>query len=627
MFKSLFSKIMSSYILIPTLILLALFIFLPYNLESYLAAQKKEELVENGKEISEIISSEERININRILSSFAQSLGTNLILVSQEGVIINNSRGVARILEGPNRLMRPGSHHRGMMHNSSMMREPRQNNDANSSTRDQFKDIFGLEEELKKVLAGKTITFRGASNTLDTSIIAVGIPVNNSSPKALFLISPLHDFKNAIDNIRMLTIQVVAVAILLALLLGYFISKGITEPIARMKGKVKQITNGNFSTQIDNLPDDELGELGESFNYMSNKLEENLTELAKEKNRMQEMLTSMTEGVLGIRADGKIMLTNNVIKDILAINSDLTEEDFAERLPPELVELIEKVLAAETEEEIEFEINEQVLTAQAAPVKRPDDKLWGIIILVSDITEIKRLEEMRRLFVANVSHELKTPLTSIQGYLEAILDGMITDKEEEEEYIKRVLNETDRMSNLVGEVLDLAKLQSEQFEFQLETVNLKAVIKSVYNDLESRFAHREVKLDVADDLDVKADPDKLKEVLINLISNAIKFTAENGKIELESKVTGGKVTLNVIDDGVGIPKSELSHIWERFHQVDRSRKPDREGTGLGLAIVKEMVEGMKGEVEVESTVGEGSKFSFSLDIATKGVSKDDKKIR
>ena len=621
--KSLFSKIMSSYILIPTLILIALFFFLPYTLESYLAQQKREELVENGKEISEIIASEEQIDVNRVLSSFAQSLSTNLFLVNEEGAIINHSRGLARMMNQPMRsmMMRMFNNQRGMMmHN----RRGSSNQDDDSLPKDNFKNLIGLKEELKRVLGGEITTYKGAGNNLEQSIIAVGIPVNNSARQALFLISPLHDFENAIDNIRMLTLQVVAGAIILALILGYFISKGITEPIAQMKTKVKKITKGDFSTKIDNLPHDELGELGASFNYMSSKLEENLTELAKEKNRMQEMLTSMTEGVLGVRASGEIMLSNEVIKDILDLSTSLQGRRFSDSLPQELVGLIKKVLENETEEEIEFEVKEQIITAQAAPVKGSDNELWGAIILVSDITEIKRLEEMRRLFVANVSHELKTPLTSIQGYLEAVLDGMVKNREKEEEYLERVLKETDRMSNLVGEVLDLAQLQSQQFEFDLEAVKLKPIVESVYNDLKNRLKEREFNLNIPDDLYVKADKGKLKEVLINLISNAIKFTAEEGQVTVVSEIEEEEVIVSVIDDGLGIPKSELSHIWERFHQVDRSRKPDQEGTGLGLAIVKEMVVGMKGAVSVESTVGAGTKFSFSLELSTKGVSSNDK---
>jgi two-component system sensor histidine kinase ResE len=243
--------------------------------------------------------------------------------------------------------------------------------------------------------------------------------------------------------------------------------------------------------------------------------------------------------------------------------------------------------------------------------------LWGIIILVSDVTEIRRLDQMRRLFVANVSHELKTPLTAIQGYLEAILDGVVENEKKEEEYLQRVLKETDRMSRLVADVLDLAQLQSEQFEFDLERVNLKNLIKSVCKNLEKGLGQRKVELNIGQDLTVRADRDKLEEVVINLLSNAIKFTTIDGSIEIKAKQNQNQVVVDIIDDGLGIPKSELEHIWDRFHQVDRARKPGQQGTGLGLAIVKEIVEGMNGQIEVTSTAGVGSKFSFSLETVPK----------
>jgi two-component system sensor histidine kinase ResE len=620
MFKSLFSKIMASYIVIPVLILIALFVVLPYNLQNYLAEKKKEELVKNGQEISEVLADETTINVNRVLSSFAESLETNLAIINHQGEIINYSRGLPGMLNSNMKSpMMNSDDKRGMMNsmqkmhsNHGMMWQGEEN-----SVSAQFQNLIGLEEELNRVLEGEIVTFLGTSHMLKRAIIAVGIPVNNQSHQALFLISPLHDFKNAINNIRMLTLQVVAGAILLSLILGYFISKGITEPVAQMKDKVKQITAGDFSTQLDELPNDELGELGRNFNYMSNRLEENLAELATEKNRMKEMLTSMTEGVLGVTANGEVMIVNSVVKDILDLEQQINGVHFSQAMPASLIDLIEDVLANKEEQEIEFEIADQVVVAQAAPVQESDEGLWGIIILVSDVTEIRRLDQMRRLFVANVSHELKTPLTAIQGYLEAILDGVVENEKKEEEYLQRVLKETDRMSRLVADVLDLAQLQSEQFEFDLERVNLKNLIKSVCKNLEKGLGQRKVELNIGQDLTVRADRDKLEEVVINLLSNAIKFTTIDGSIEIKAKQNQNQVVVDIIDDGLGIPKSELEHIWDRFHQVDRARKPGQQGTGLGLAIVKEIVEGMNGQIEVTSTAGVGSKFSFSLETVPK----------
>ncbi|MGM0369136.1 MAG: HAMP domain-containing sensor histidine kinase [Bacillota bacterium] len=630
MFKSLFSKIMASYIVIPILILIALFVVLPYNLQNYLAQKKKEELVKNGQEISEVLADETKINVNRVLSSFAESLETNLAIINHQGEIINYSRGLPGMLNSNMKSPMMNSDDKGgmmnsmqKMHSNHGMRWQGEENSVSA----QFQNLIGLEDELNRVLGGENVTFRGQSHMLETAIIAVGIPINNQSQQALFLISPLHDFKNAINNIRMLTLQVVAGAILLSLILGYFISKGITEPVAQMKDKVNQITAGDFSTQLDELPNDELGELGRNFNYMSNRLEENLAELATEKNRMQEMLTSMTEGVLGVAATGEVMIVNSIVKDILDLEQQINGMHFSQAMPVSLIDLIENVLANKEEQEIEFEIADQIVVAQAAPVQESDGGLWGIIILVSDVTEIRKLDQMRRLFVANVSHELKTPLTAIQGYLEAILDGVVESEKMEEEYLQRVLKETDRMSRLVADVLDLAQLQSEQFEFDLEEVRLKELIESICKNLENRLGQRKVEINIAQDLIVRADWDKLEEVVINLLSNAIKFTTIDGSIEITARQNQNQVVVDIIDDGLGIPKSELEYIWDRFHQVDRARKPDQQGTGLGLAIVKEIIEGMNGQIEVTSTAGVGSKFSFSLAAVSDGGLEHDERTK
>ena len=278
----------------------------------------------------------------------------------------------------------------------------------------------------------------------------------------------------------------------------------------------------------------------------------------------------------------------------------------------ELIELVYQVITEEKEIKEEFSWKERTIVAHGAPIRKNREKISGIIILVRDVTELRKLDEMRKLFVANVSHELKTPLTAIRGYLEAILDGVIEDAELKKKYLKRVLSETDRMTRLVKDVLDLSRLQADQFDFKFKEVDLKSLIYSIINDFTTKIENREIKIDIPENVILIADKDKLEQVIINLVSNAIKFTAKDGFINITVEKINNQIRVEIIDNGVGIPKSELSYIWERFHQVDRARRPDKEGTGLGLAIAKEIIEGLGGEIKVESKEGEGSKFSFVL---------------
>ncbi|GAB6100560.1 ATP-binding protein [Halanaerocella petrolearia] len=605
---------MGSYIIIPLLILLALIIFLPQYLEDYLSQSKREELIRKGQLVSKII----KINSNQqelteSLSNLEQLLDTSLVVVNSEGRIINQGRQMRQMMNRPmgmNGMMK----HRGMM-GPGMMKSKVNGRGPNHMMHGSEK-LLGLEDELNKVLEGKQVTFQGNSPMLKQPIIAVGIPVYTSSQLALFLISPIQGLQEMVFRIRNLTLQITLGAIILALVLGYFISRGITSPVQEMKDKAQRMAAGNFEEELNDLPDDEIGELGTSFNYMSQQLEKNMNALATEKSRMEEMLTSMTEGVLGITIDEEVVLANSKLEEIFEFEEKIINQKFSHYFPGELVELVEEVLTKGVENSYEFEWQDQIIAAQAAPVEEKTDKLWGVIILVRDVTEIRKLDEMRRLFVANVSHELKTPLTAVRGYLEAILDGVIDDEQLEEEYLRRVLRETDRMSELVTNILDLSRLQSGQMEFELEEVDLISLIESVVVNLESRLKDRDVTTNMPHSLIIETDPRKLEEVVINLLSNAIKFTTADGNIEIKVISKDDEIVVEVIDDGVGIPKTELPYIWERFHQVDRARCPDEEGTGLGLAIVKEIVEGLDGEITVESTEGVGSNFSFSLPLNT-----------
>ncbi|AGB41576.1 signal transduction histidine kinase [Halobacteroides halobius DSM 5150] len=606
MINNLFNKIMGSYILLPILILAVLVIFLPQYLEDYFVEAKQEELIRKSKLVTRLIKQDQSGNINQLLSNLEKMLNTSLVVIDQAGEIVNQGRQMGRMMQG----MVNGMMGHGMM--QGMMKDLGMKNHGMMGQGMMRNNPLGLKEELDKVLAGEKVVFKGMSPMLGQPVITVGIPVETDKRLALFLIAPIYGLQEMAVKIRNLTLRITLGAIIVALLLGYFITRGITRPLQKMKVQAQRIAAGNFDQQLSDLPNDEIGELGVSFNYMSQKLAQNINALAKEKTRMKEMLTSMTEGVLGIAANEKVMLANPKLKEIFSLEEEIINYNFSDYFPNELIDLVEEVLVNKKEIKREFEWQDQIITAQAAPVKGGDGQLWGIIILIRDVTEIRKLDQMRRLFVANVSHELKTPLTAVRGYLEAILDGVVNSRELEEEYLDRVLKETNRMSDLVTDILDLSRLQAGQIDFEIEEVNLISLIKSVIINLESKLEAREIIIEGSKELIIKTDASKLKEVVINLISNAIKFTDSDGEIKVQIKDNKNQVVVGIIDNGIGIPKAELSYIWERFYQVDRARKPNKEGTGLGLAIVKEIVEGLGGKIEVDSTKGEGSKFKFKL---------------
>ena len=633
---SLFTKILGSYLLPPLLIFLVLLIIFPYYLEDYIFQTREENLQETAHQLKAEIETE-GIDITRSLGVFEQSLEGGIIILDRQGRVINAGQYMRRMMPGPKREEFPDPekmpHHspgedfnsrmprgEGMPHGERMgpnSMGPEAETEILSpaeETGQSTGEAAGYLEEINRaaveVFSGKTVTFRGTSPLLEQAVIGVGVPLE--SDQGLFLLSPLSGLEEIAYQIRNLTLQITLAAVVLALLIAFWRARAIVNPVKQMQTKARQMAEGNFRARITDLPRDELGDLGATLNYLAAELETKIEELNTEKSRMQSMLTGMSEGVLGVSKDCRVLLANPRLKDIFSLGEDPEGEPTAEIFPAEVNQLIDKVLNQSQQQKIEFEYAEQVLVVQGAPIYRRTDKPWGVIVLVRDVTQLRELEEMRRLFVANVSHELKTPLTSVQGYIEALLDDMVEDPTQKERYLTRVLEETERMSRLVGNILDLSRLQSGQLEVNREELDLIPIIDSVLANLEPELAEREVVRNWPRRCFVIGDRDRIQEVLVNLISNAVKFTAPDGKIEIKVEEKSKLVQIHVIDDGIGIPHREQSHIWERFHQVDRSRSRNSKGTGLGLAIVKETVKQLGGEVELESEPGAGSDFRFSL---------------
>ncbi|MFW6279398.1 MAG: HAMP domain-containing sensor histidine kinase, partial [Bacillota bacterium] len=598
MIKSLFGKIMGSYILIPVLIFIILSLALPHFLTDYIYRSREEELKEKAVNIQQSLEDSLNRNMNEVLNDFENMLDTGIILINSRGEIINQGhrmQGMMRFdnFEGPaNRdrePMGPGSG-RGPsgMHGGSV-----------PETGIDFDGLLAEEGDVERVLQGESITFRGQSSLVEREVIVVGQPLDLTDRRlALFLFSPVTDLQQTITGIRNLIFKITLLAILFSLLLAYFVARGIVRPVKSINNKAREMAEGNFALRLQDLPRDEIGELGSSFNYLAEKLEKNISALNEEKNRMKSMLSGMSEGVLGVTEKREIILANPRLQEMFSLQKEVVGSQMDEYFPEVLSETILNVLGDQQEYKDEFSWQDAIYEVRGAPIYKNQSQLMGVILLVRDVTEIRKLEEMRRLFVANVSHELKTPLTSIQGYIEALLDGVIEKAAKKRKYLKKVLAETEHMNRLVVNILDLSRLQSGQIEFNYRKFDLVQEVKSVIETLEPKVEDREIKLSAPEKLLVYSDIDRLHEVLVNLLTNALKYTPRNGKIKVNIEDQKEQFRLQVIDNGPGIPDSELPYIWERFYQVDRSRTPDQEGSGLGLAIVKEIITGLGGEVMV-----------------------------
>ena len=382
--------------------------------------------------------------------------------------------------------------------------------------------------------------------------------------------------------------------------------------------KVNKISQGGLEQRIPVLPRDTIGILAESLNAAVAYLKDSIFKLEKENRHIQAILNNMVEGVIAIDKDTRILSINPTVEKVFDISKRQAEgvffleairnNDIAETINQVLKngEFISKELSLVWPVHKTFQIN-------ASPLFEKE-KVNGCLLVIHDITELRRLETMRRDLVANVSHELKTPLTSIKGFVETLLEGALEDKDNARHFLTIVQDHANRLDNLVNDLLSLSYLESREAVLKKEPVGLKDVVEDILSGFKSQLKRKsiEVKNDLASGIFVTADKDKLWQVITNLIDNAIKFNKEKGEVRIYAQWLNGDIKVVVEDSGCGIPPKDLSRVFERFYRVDKARSHELGGTGLGLSIVKHIVELHGGSVGVESTEGLGSNFWFIL---------------
>ncbi len=343
-----------------------------------------------------------------------------------------------------------------------------------------------------------------------------------------------------------------------------------------------------------------------------------ISELERRSSLTRAILESMVEGVIAIDKDARILSINPSIEKIFGISKDESEgRIFLEAIRNnDISEIIDNVLKkgefASHQLSLLWPVQKD-LKINATPIFEKGLPI-GCLLVIYDITQIRKLETMRSDFIANVSHELKTPLTSIKGFVETLLEGALEDKENGRHFLKIIQDHVNRLDSLVNDLLDLSYLESKEAFLKKEDIKLKVLVDDVLAGFTPQVKKKAVEAinELSSDIKIKADKDKINQVFTNLIDNAIKFNRQKGSVKIYSQDVNNKVKIIVEDSGSGIPAKDLPRIFERFYRVDKARSRELGGTGLGLSIVKHIVELHKGDVGVESTEGLGSKFWFSL---------------
>ena len=455
--------------------------------------------------------------------------------------------------------------------------------------------------------------------------VALRIAIANRASVVLRLALPLQEVTEGYRAARQDLFLISFLFFLIAVCLGYLFARALTNRIEKIRQFADDIRRGNLAARIHVETSDELGNLANSLNATASQLQQIIGELGSEKKTIAAILEGMRAGVLATDLDGRVTMTNPALERILGIDekSSLGKKVIEVVRNAELKGIFDKVLLEKKEIVSTLEITlstTRSFEVVAVPLSDHNQERGGVVAVLHDVTRQKELEKIRRDFVANVSHELQTPLTAIRGFAETLLDGALDDRVNNRRFIEVIKSHAVRLSDLTKDLLRLASLESESVQLKYEEIDLPSLIREAIESVKPLAAEKrqEITCLIPEAVPgIRGDREKLFQVLVNLLDNAIKFTPEEGRVSLEACLqsdTAG-IVVHVRDNGFGIPSSEVPRIFERFYRVDKTRSREQGGTGLGLAIVKHIVEAHKGKIEVKSTLGQGSDFYFSLPTA------------
>jgi two-component system, OmpR family, phosphate regulon sensor histidine kinase PhoR len=411
-----------------------------------------------------------------------------------------------------------------------------------------------------------------------------------------------------------------ALILLIAGIAVVLVSRNFSDRIERLTSFSQRVAEGDFRAQASDATGDALDVLSDSLNQTAARLDRTIRTLTEERNLSSAILGSMVEGVLVVNAAERVVFANHSFAEILGLGvppqagSSLVEWV----RQTELIEAVRKVLAGEPRVESEIvtgTLRQHFFAATVASVRTTGTD--GVVLVLHDITDLRKLERVRRDFVANVSHEFRTPLTAIQGFAETLLAGAMDDPQNRGRFLEIIVEHSRRLARLTEDLLMLSKMDADRLEFETRRIPVGPFIESCIETAQPRARDRDLRLSVnqANKIpDIAGDRRRLTEVLQNLLDNAIQYTPAGGQIMVSAGVTGSEVRFTVSDTGIGIPQADQPRIFERFYRVDVARSREVGGTGLGLSIAKHLVEGHGGRIWVESDVGQGSQFHFSVPI-------------
>ncbi|MFD1991200.1 two-component system histidine kinase PnpS [Paenibacillus nicotianae] len=483
-------------------------------------------------------------------------------------------------------------------------------------------------EEIRSAATGGVGSAIRYSATLDKNMLYVAAPVQagNLFDGYIRLSMSLEAVEVGVRNAWTVMGISLLILFLVAAVVSYRVASGLTKPLEHITVVANRISRLDYGARVRLERRDEIGELGKAIDNMADSLEKQLKIIRDNEDLLQSVLANMTGGMLMVNSLGNVALVNRFAEDVLGVSSKrLTGKSYQElKRHYELTKLLGEGLRRKErihDEQTLYDPEPRLIQIDGVPMFEDDDTYRGMLFLIQDISNIRRLERMRSEFVANVSHELKTPIAAVKGFAETLLGGGVQDEQTSRAFLQIIYDESERLNRLIGDILELSKIESKRSPLNFSPIHLQPFFDTIREMLNSSAAKKNItmEMNVPEEMFMEADEDRLRQIFVNLISNAVNYTQDGGKVRLtvEEQVSENgeeRILFHVRDTGMGIPKKDLPRIFERFYRVDKARSRSSGGTGLGLSIVKHLVDLHRGTVTVESEVNIGTTFTVNLPL-------------
>ncbi len=462
---------------------------------------------------------------------------------------------------------------------------------------------------------------RGNSVNSERAYMDYALPVGADGARYIIYVRDTKDELNSIlKNIVTVILRSVLIALFITIVLGFLLGRTISSPIITLTKRAEKIAGGDFESIPVSVADDEIGRLSNTFRYMSATLSDTIDEVKTEKNKIEAILQNMTDGILAFNLSGELIHINPEAQKLLGLSyiGGVSFDSLFNELGVDIK--IGNLLYIKQDEPIEkiATLSSKYIRFTFAAVMK-DNNADGILVVMHDITAQEKLELSRREFVANVSHELRTPLTTVKSYAETLMDTAFDDRGVQMRFLSVIAQEADRMTRIVRDLLTLSRLDEKRPERQsTEAIDLKSFLGGIVERMSVSAKKKEQTITYRQMNSVGefySNRDKLEQVIINIISNAVKYTPSGGRIEVFSGKLYSDIYIKVTDNGIGIPKENLPRIFERFYRVDKARSRDTGGTGLGLAIAKQIMDEMGGDIKITSEVDKGTEVTITVPTA------------